>query len=38
MVTPLTGVWIETAMMAWKDDLRHVTPLTGVWIETENAL
>ena len=34
MVTPHTGVWIETILDDTPDPLFNVTPHTGVWIET----
>ncbi len=34
LVTPGTGVWIETASVTSKGTLLAVTPGTGVWIET----
>jgi len=33
-VTPLAGVWIETANFAEHERNGGVTPLAGVWIET----
>ena len=35
-VTPLVGVWIETARPCCLVAPRWVTPLVGVWIETFN--
>ena len=35
MVTPYTGVWIETMISDSKGWLAKVTPYTGVWIETK---
>ena len=35
-VTPYTGVWIETASVAFRVWLWRVTPYTGVWIETSD--
>ena len=34
VVTPHTGVWIETLMFDACNAMREVTPHTGVWIET----
>ena len=39
MVTPHTGVWIETIKWCPEDvNDNDVTPHTGVWIETTNRL
>ena len=37
-VTPHTGVWIETLILATRALSCSVTPHTGVWIETVNGL
>ena len=34
MVTPHTGVWIETKEARKNREFQSVTPHTGVWIET----
>ena len=34
MVTPYTGVWIETEIGISHPAVLKVTPYTGVWIET----
>ena len=34
LVTPFTGVWIETFYSLFHISLSPVTPFTGVWIET----